>query len=309
MEIISSLLMIPFFCLWGFVLWWLIKPKYFPFFTTASTPSRLTVLGIMIVFYLVLTSFLVLGVDTSDSAEEIVVSDLQLATMLFSIALLVLLGFWSKYAANKRQKHNQSDDEPLSLTANKQISNTQKHQLITRIAELVADLHQQGNYHGDINPNTIVMDNYMVSDIEAPDSHSNLLLSNLSLAKPMNLSITKKNDGIAANKTDFKMLGNPAYQAPERWQAQSANEQSDIYAFGIMVYEILTGDLPFTIDNTSSDPMLDWNNQHCLTPIPKLAKKYEAYQPLIDKTLAKQKKKRYESMGEVISDLQSLNSH
>lgn len=263
---------------------------------------------------------LILTLDTSATYDEASVTDADLIAVLFSVLSLVLLGFWSKYVANKRSKtydinnapphqlpthkiiDNQITDDQI---ADSQISIDQKHHLVVKIAQLIADLHQRGQYHGDINPNTILMDDYSASDMDAEHTDANVLLTNLTLTEPTTLSadqVSMSND----NKNILIASGHPAYQAPERWQGQEATEQSDIYAFGILLYEILTGKLPFTIAERSSDPMLDWNNQHCLTSIPTLPKEYQPYQVVIDSALAKQVKKRYQSMHEAITDLHSI---
>ena len=315
MNIISSLLMIPFFFLWIFLIAWLFKPKYFPFFKQSAIPSRWTVLGITAVIYIILSMLLIL---TLANYDETSVTDFELIVMLFSILLLILLGFWSKYVANKRHQIDDLQHEPRHLISSNQvaesqiadssISNHQKHQLILKIAQLIADLHQRGQYHGDINPNTILMDDYIDSDRDEEYSDVNVLLTTLTLAEPTSLSADQVSMSSNNNKNLLVAHANPAYQAPERWQGQQATEQSDIYAFGILLYEIVTGKLPFTIAEQSSDAMLDWNNQHCLTPIPKLAEEYQPYQMIIDSALAKQRKKRYQNMQQAITDLQSLES-
>ncbi len=315
MNIISSLLLVPFFFLWIFLIVWLVKPKYFPFFKQNAIPSRWTVLGITAVIYIILSMLLILTLANYDEES---VTDFDLMAVLFSILLLILLGFWSKYVANKRHQIYNLQHEPRHLISSSQvaesqiadssISNYQKHQLILKIAQLIADLHQRGQYHGDINPNTILMDDYSASDMNAKHSDANVLLTNLTLTEPISLSADQVSISSNNNKNLLVANANPAYQAPERWQGQQATEQSDIYAFGVLLYEILTGKLPFAIAEQSSDPMLDWNNQHCLTPIPKLPKEYQPYQMIIDSALAKQKKKRYQSMQQAITDLQSLES-
>ena len=315
MNIISSFLMVPFLLLWIFLIAWLFKPKYFPFFKQNAIPSRWTVLGITAVIYIILSMLLVLTLANYDEAS---VTDFDLIVMLFSILSLILLGFWSKYVANKRHQIDNLRRESRHLISSSRVVDSEladssifsnpKHQLILKIAQLIADLHQRGQYHGDINPNTILMDDYSESDMNSEHSDANVLLTTLTLAGPTNLSANQVNLSSNDHKNLLVAIGNPAYQAPERWQGQQATEQSDIYAFGILLYEILTGELPFTIAEQSSDAMLDWNNQHCLTPIPKLPKEYQPYQMIVDSALAKQRKKRYQSMQQAITDLQSLES-
>ena len=306
MDIISSLFIVPFYSLWIFLIMWLFKPKYFPLFKQRVIPSRLTVLGITAVIYIALSIVLILTIDTSAIYDEASVSDFDLIVALFSILLLIMLVFWSRSVASKRKNEHNT---PLYKVSNypiagSPIANHQKHQLIVKVAELIANLHKQGQYHGDINPNTILLEDINASDIDTKSTDFDSLITNLTLTKPVHSSVSKLKK---SSKNTLVAIENPAYQAPERWQGEKATAQSDIYAFGIMLYEILTDKLPFNIAEQSFDPMLDWNNQHCLTPIPKLAEDYRPYQFIIDKSLAKQKKKSYQDMQAVLLDLQLLN--
>ena len=130
----------------------------------------------------------------------------------------------------------------------------------------------------------------------------NLLLADFALAEPINNGITQINK---KNSTENN-AGTPAYLAPERWQGQGATLQSDIYAFGIMLYEILAGERPFKIDNPSGAPLREWTTQHCQQPIATLPLEYSRYQRIINKALAKRIEKRYPSMEEIVMDLKKL---
>lgn len=166
------------------------------------------------------------------------------------------------------------------------LNDKQKHRFIVQSAHLVANLHNAGWLHNDIKPSNILLNNGSLM----PD----LLLTDFALAQRF----------VALNAASS--AGTPAYLAPERWQGQGATVQSDIYALGIMLYEILTGERPFKIDNQISEPLRDWATQHCQQPVPKLSLEYSHYQSIINKALAKRVERRYRSMQEILLDLEGI---
>ena len=172
----------------------------------------------------------------------------------------------------------------------------QKHYFILQSVYLIANLHKAGWLHNDIKPSNILLDSFLTNDADNSSITTKLLLIDFALAESVG-TLSKSN-----------LAGTPAYLAPERWQGQSATVQSDIYAFGIMMVEILIGERPFKVNIESSDPMIDWAIQHCQQPVPKLPLAYSRYQCIVNKTLAKRTAKRYQSMEEVLKDLALLQN-
>lgn len=178
----------------------------------------------------------------------------------------------------------------------------QKQQLIIQAAKFIANLHHIGWLHNDIKPSNILLKGFMPNHADIGGIVPNLLLTDFALAEPINNGITQIN---RKNSTENN-AGTPAYLAPERWQGQGATLQSDIYAFGIMLYEILAGERPFKIDNPSGAPLREWTTQHCQQPIATLPLEYSRYQRIINKALAKRMEKRYQSMEEIVMSLERL---
>lgn len=178
----------------------------------------------------------------------------------------------------------------------------QKQQLIVQAAKLIANLHHIGWLHNDIKPSNFLLEGFMPNHADIGGIVPNLLLTDFALAEPINNGITQINK---KNSTENN-AGTPAYLAPERWQGQGATLQSDIYAFGIMLYEILAGERPFKIDNPSGAPLREWATQHCQQPIVTMPLEYSRYQRIINKALAKRIEKRYQSMEEIVMDLERL---
>ena len=161
-------------------------------------------------------------------------------------------------------------------------------------AYLIANLHKAGWLHNDIKPSNILLDSFLTNDANSSSVTTKLLLIDFALAESVGVS-SKSNPA-----------GTPAYLAPERWQGQSATVQSDVYAFGIMMVDILIGERPFSVSKQSSEPLTEWAIKHCQQPVPKLPLEYSRYQGIVEKALAKRTAKRYQSMEEVLSDLTLL---
>ena len=188
-----------------------------------------------------------------------------------------------------------SDRNQHSLTA------PQKHHFITQSAYLISNLHHAGWLHNDIKPSNILLDTSCDSSLlNSADNSSiipNLLLTDFALAQRITLAYSQLN-----------AAGTPAYLAPERWQGQRATVQSDIYAFGVMMVEILVGKRPFQVSAHSNDKLKAWAIQHCQQPIPKLSAEYSRYQCIIDKALAKRVERRYQDLDKMLIDLRLLDN-
>lgn len=176
-----------------------------------------------------------------------------------------------------------------------------KQQLILQAAHLINNLHQVGWLHNDIKPSNILLEILQANDADNSSISFRLLLNDFALAERFERA--DENNRVDSHKS----AGTPAYLAPERWQGQSATLQSDIYAFGIMMYQLLIGERPFKVASQSSEPLRDWALQHCQQPIPSLPIEYEHYQTIINRALAKHVEKRYRSMEEVLRDLKKLH--
>ena len=87
--------------------------------------------------------------------------------------------------------------------------------------------HQEGLIHRDIKPGNIMLE---------PGGRA--LLSDFGIAKSI--------DAVASTHTT---VGTPAYMAPEQWRGKGLSAQTDLYALGIVVYEMLTGRRPFLGDD------------------------------------------------------------
>ena len=108
--------------------------------------------------------------------------------------------------------------------------------LFKAISSAIDYAHQKGIVHGNIKPANILLNKWSLMSIGEP------VLTGFGTAKLL---------GTCTSVLSLWGLETPLYLSPEQCQAQSGNEQSDIYALGVILYEMCTGTLPFRGDSPS----------------------------------------------------------
>jgi serine/threonine-protein kinase len=122
--------------------------------------------------------------------------------------------------------------------------------LIVEIGGALAEAHRRGIVHRDLKP-----DNVLLTSHGDEGEH----------AKVLDFGIAK-NDGAEQSEITAAgtIVGTPAYMSPEQLSGQDVDERSDVYALGLIAYEMLTGHRPFTGCSTP----LEWATAH-LTKTPR----------------------------------------
>ena len=102
-------------------------------------------------------------------------------------------------------------------------------------------------------------------------------------------------------------LGTPDYMSPEQIQGGRGDARSDIYAWGVMMYELLTGRVPFRGDNYLA--VMAGHLGENPTPIHKLRKDVPpALEAVVMHAMRRHPENRYESMDELVADLEHLDT-
>ncbi|EKD55863.1 MAG: hypothetical protein ACD_59C00015G0004, partial [uncultured bacterium] len=146
--------------------------------------------------------------------------------------------------------------------------------------------HDQGILHRDIKPDNILI-----------NKEGNPVLMDFGIAK------LTQNEGITrAGET----MGTPEYMSPEQVLGNELNCQTDLYSFGIVMYYMITGKLPFQSDTPIATALKQVNE----TPVP--PSKFNTsmsleLEKIILKIMQKNKNLRYQNASEVISDLEMLS--
>ena len=96
------------------------------------------------------------------------------------------------------------------------------------------------------------------------------------------------------------ILSTPAYMSPEQVRGEAVDRRSDIYALGIILYEVLAGKLPF---NAETDTPASILYKHVHEPAPVVPDVSPSIQRVVEKSLAKDRDARYQQAGELAADL------
>jgi eukaryotic-like serine/threonine-protein kinase len=158
--------------------------------------------------------------------------------------------------------------------------------LLQQIASALDYAHQQGIVHRDIKPGNLLV-----------NRQGEVFLADLGLARLMTVDMPEQ---ITKAGT---VLGTPDYMSPEQALADpKLNHAADIYSLGVVVFELLTGQLPYQA-STASQVI----SRRILAPIPSANALNPNLPPAIDsviqKALAKEPSKRYERAGALIEAL------
>lgn len=142
--------------------------------------------------------------------------------------------------------------------------------------------HTRGIVHRDVKAENVLFDN-----ADRP------VLADFGIALPFRSSTRITNVGFA--------VGSAAYMAPEQARGDNVDGRADLYAVGVLAYEMLTGRLPFQGNDALALAVM-----HAHDPIPPLPAERRHWQPLLSIAMAKSREQRFRNAEQMLSALDEL---
>jgi eukaryotic-like serine/threonine-protein kinase len=153
-----------------------------------------------------------------------------------------------------------------------------------QMARALSFAHGRGLIHRDVKPQNVLLN---------PDGQAKM--TDFGIARSVDVQ------GVTITGT---VLGTSEYIAPEQARGQQVDAQTDVYSLGVVLYELLTGGVPYDGDNFVTVAL-----RHVNEPVPSVLERRPEIPPRIalavERAMAKSPDERYESMGELAEELET----
>jgi DNA-binding response OmpR family regulator len=153
---------------------------------------------------------------------------------------------------------------------------------LKEIARSLKIVHEAGIIHRDLKP-----PNVMLRD------DGSVVLIDFGLARSLLVGDGSTRTGV--------LRGSPYYMSPEQAQGEQLDARTDLYSLGVILYEMLAGRKPYL-----GASAIDVLQQHVMAPVPELPVHHLAYQPLLERLMAKSREQRIASCDELLSALDQM---
>lgn len=160
--------------------------------------------------------------------------------------------------------------------------------IVIQVAQGLSYAHEHGIVHRDVKPSNIMI---------GPDGH----------VKITDFGIARMASAAVRTQTGM-VLGSPKYMSPEQVMGKLADQRSDIFSLGIMLYEMLTGRAPFVGENVNA---IMYQTLNAVPPSPGSLNPAvpEMLNFIVAKALAKKLDDRYQSVREMADDLRTCRDN
>jgi eukaryotic-like serine/threonine-protein kinase len=159
-------------------------------------------------------------------------------------------------------------------------------QLAIQVGRALGYAHERGIVHRDVKPQNVIL-----------DGDGRAKVTDFGIARSIDVEV-----GHGVTQTGA-VLGTSDYIAPEQAQGEPVDAQTDVYSLGVVLYELLTGEVPFRGENFVAVAM-----QHVSEPPPSVLERRPDVPPRLDlvvqRAMAKRPADRHDSMAELVADLE-----
>jgi len=158
--------------------------------------------------------------------------------------------------------------------------------IFRRVGDALDAAHARNIIHRDVKPSNILY-----------DSAGEVFLSDFGIAQSKPIE----------NEDGEWLVGTPAFMSPEQAQGKAVGPRSDVYALGVLLYFLLTHQLPFSADSTTA--LIKAQVEKPIPDIRTVSKNVPAvWQEVVSKAMAKDPNDRYGTAGELARDINEIVS-
>jgi predicted Ser/Thr protein kinase len=172
-------------------------------------------------------------VSETDEARELFYREARFASAMSHPGITSVVDFGEDEKVGMFMVMEFVDGEPLNrlLFREKRLSIRKACEIVLQVAEALHYIHKQNVVHCDIKT-----ENILISEEELEGKRTRMIakLLDFGLARPL-----------VTSRASTSLSGTPHYVAPERIRGEPASPASDVYGVGILMYELLTGQVPW----------------------------------------------------------------
>jgi serine/threonine protein kinase len=161
----------------------------------------------------------------------------------------------------------------------------------TQLCRALGAAHDAGIVHRDLKPENVFL-------IRRNDTED--------FVKVLDFGIAKVANGPKRLTRDGEVLGTPHYMSPEQCEGDGVDHRTDIYALGVLLYEMVTGHVPHDAD-TMMGILTKQMYEEPIPPKVRVPQISEQLEELIMRCLEKKPERRYQTMHEIESDLRRVD--
>ncbi|HEY6120811.1 MAG TPA: protein kinase [Pyrinomonadaceae bacterium] len=166
-----------------------------------------------------------------------------------------------------------------------------------QIASALMAAHEAGIVHRDIKPENVML---------RRDGYVKVLDFGLAkLTEQQTATRVSASAATAGTNTDTGVMGTVGYMSPEQARGESVDHRTDIFSLGVVIYEMVTGQMPFAARPTGNVPIPEQEPPPLAHYVPEAPSELQL---IVNKALRTNKEERYQTIAEFLVDLRRARS-